>query len=200
MTQLGRPRQFDVDEVLDIAMEVFWTHGYEGTSVADLMAATGLQKGSLYKAFGDKRSLFLRSLQRYFELASEKAESILGEHAAPRKALEGWLKHALSNCGDGGEHRGCFAINVIVEMAPHDDEVAATLADHFDAIKRRIAHQIKAGQASGEFRTDMDAKTLAAAFWSAAAGLLTTGRGVLSAREGNRTARAILALLDAPTT
>ena len=64
---VGRPRQFDEDLALDSAMQAFWAKGYEATSLADLMAATGLHKGSLYQAFGDKHSLFIRALNRYLE-------------------------------------------------------------------------------------------------------------------------------------
>ena len=62
---VGRPRQFDVDQTLDAAMRAFWARGYEATSMADLMAATGLHKGSLYQAFGDKHALFIEALKRY---------------------------------------------------------------------------------------------------------------------------------------
>ena len=62
---MARPREFDIDHVLNAAMHAFWQRGYEATSLADLMEATGLQKGSLYKAFGDKHSLFMQALNRY---------------------------------------------------------------------------------------------------------------------------------------
>ena len=65
MTSVGRPREFDLEEALDAAMQAFWAHGYESTSMADLMLAMDLQKGSIYKAFGDKHSLFIQALRRH---------------------------------------------------------------------------------------------------------------------------------------
>ena len=64
---VGRPREFDVEQVLEAAMQAFWANGYEGTSLTDLVAATGLMKGSLYQAFGDKHSLFIQTLNRYLQ-------------------------------------------------------------------------------------------------------------------------------------
>ena len=64
---VGRPRQFDEEQVLDAAMKAFWANGYEATSLADLVSVTGLHKGSLYQAFGDKHSLFVQTLNRYLQ-------------------------------------------------------------------------------------------------------------------------------------
>ncbi len=73
---MARPREFDRDEVLDKAIEVFWTQGYDGTSVQDLVDAMGIQRGSLYAAFGDKHQLFLEALDRYENVARGEYERL----------------------------------------------------------------------------------------------------------------------------
>ena len=83
---MSRTREFDTDQVLDAAMQTFWRHGYEATSLADLMDATGLQKGSIYKACGDKHSLFVATLQRYLDGMYEDFTGLLAEKP-PAEAL-----------------------------------------------------------------------------------------------------------------
>ena len=85
---MGRPREFDEDGVLERALHVFWRLGYEATSVTDLMEATGLAKGSLYKAFGDKRSLFLKALDRYLERGRDALRHTLTDAPTVREGLE----------------------------------------------------------------------------------------------------------------
>ena len=84
---VGRPREFDVDKALDAAMQAFWAKGYEATSMADLMAATGLHKGSIYGAFGDKHALFVEALTRYLADMRQIERSVL----KGRSDTAGWL-------------------------------------------------------------------------------------------------------------
>ena len=89
---MAGPREFDMDEALDAAMSVFWEKGYEGTSMADLMAATGLHKGSIYKAFTDKHDLFVKALKRYLNQGASEfagcAAACVNSQAGFAAALE----------------------------------------------------------------------------------------------------------------
>ena len=80
---MARPREFDPDKALEQAMDVFWQHGYEGASLPDLLSGMGLTRGSLYKAFKDKRSLFLLVLNRYEQIAVAQAVALLGDDSIP---------------------------------------------------------------------------------------------------------------------
>src|SRR5210317_1187307 len=84
---VGRPRGFDEAKVLDAAMEVFWRKGYESTSLADLLEATGLHKGSLYQAFGDKHTLFISALRRYLEGMRSRKNVLLRETESPLEGI-----------------------------------------------------------------------------------------------------------------
>ena len=103
----GRPREFDTDDVLEAAMQCFWSNGYESTSLADLVAATGLHKGSLYQAFGDKHSLFIRSLKRYLSDVRAQKTAMLAAAESPLAGVRN-LSHGFID-GDG-EHRFCAAV------------------------------------------------------------------------------------------
>src|SRR5215470_7162266 len=84
---MARPRSFDPDDALARAMEAFWAKGYEGTSLADLVAATGLNKGSLYAAFGDKRRLYLAAIERYERVAIDATIARLRDAVDPAAAI-----------------------------------------------------------------------------------------------------------------
>lgn len=145
---MGRPRTFDLDEAIDRATDVFWSRGYEATSISDLKGALGIETGSLYKAFGSKHGLFLAALDRYVAAA----ERSLAERLAPggRAAVAALLRGTAEvACGAG--HRGCFAINTAVELAPHDREIRARLARHDDRITALFAEALAAdGDLTGD--------------------------------------------------
>ncbi len=128
---VGRPREFDPEIVLDAAMQAFWAKGYEATSLADLMDATGLHKGSLYQAFGDKHSLFIQALKRYLSDMRRMKNEMMAQAATPldgiRAVTHGMIDIADDDCTCP---RGCLAINTLVELAPHDAEVQEVMTDH----------------------------------------------------------------------
>lgn len=160
---MGRPREFDEDEVIDRALEAFWTHGYEATSMADLMEATGLAKGSVYKGFGDKRSFFLRTLDVYLERGRAHLADFVAESESPLATLRKWLSNVVGMAVCDGVRKGCFSINCSIELAPHDEEVRARLQEHERLLERHYETLIRRGIELGEFRDDLDAR--AAARW-----------------------------------
>ncbi len=145
----GRPREFDEAKVLDEALQVFWAYGYEATSVADLLAATGLQKGSLYAAFGDKRSLFLRTLKHYLRVGRTTVQSVFASSAPVHEQL---FQIIAGPCEAGNQRRGCFAVNCLIELAPHDADVNRLIAPHFRQIEALLSEHLRARMACGEVR------------------------------------------------
>ena len=157
----GRPREFDIEDAVHDAMHVFWTRGYHATSLTDLLEATGLSRGSLYKAFGDKKSLFLKALGRY---ADEGLEELGGTLAAPGSAKEA-IRAALTiyvplSAGSKGR-RGCMVMATAAEMLPHDREVSARVQDTFGKIQALLAGAVRRGQGMGEIPARQDARDLA---------------------------------------
>ena len=135
----GRPREFDVDDVLDRAIEVFRERGYETSSMADIERATGLNTSSIYNTFGSKEALFNRSLARYesvrlagiVDLLAGGTEGLADLH----RALELQQAESVSEWG----HGGCLAINTMIELGPRAGDTKEVLAD----FRRRLAEAIR---------------------------------------------------------
>ena len=171
---MARPREFDMDQALDAAMGTFWTQGYEATSMTDLVEATGLQKGSLYKAFVDKHDIFMQSLSRYLDGASQKMSEVLSGTPTPVDGLRGWLLGVVLLCRDQPVQRGCFAMNTAVELGPHDPEARALIKRHHARASSLLTETIVSGQQLGQIRTDISAETLSKSLFVFSAGMLGT--------------------------
>jgi TetR/AcrR family transcriptional repressor of nem operon len=194
---MARPRTFDEDQVLDAAMTTFWDKGYEATSLQDLMAAMNLQKGSIYKAFGDKHQLFMKVLDRYLTDALSKTKGLLNAAQSPRAALRFLIEENLvmisneDSCG-----RGCFAVNAAVELAPHDAVVATRLHEHFSGLEATLRDVIERGQAVNEFRSDLDPAQVAKFLVMCFAGMATTVKGPYQRDDARGMIQTLLTLLQ----
>ncbi len=122
---MARPREFDTGAALDAAMNVFWLKGYAGASLNDLLDAMQIARGSLYKAFDDKRSIYLATLDRYDRSVLEAGVTMLRASVTDDgvKRIECMLNTAADAVAQRGDRRGCFLCNAAVEMAPVDHEI-----------------------------------------------------------------------------
>src|SRR5258707_2017771 len=114
---MARPRSFNPEEALDLARDVFWRKGFQGTSLDDITATTGLAKPSLYAAFGDKNALFLKVLDRYHERIVANAERLLKQGPAPRHSVERWLTGFVPFCLAAKGTRGCLSVSTAAHAA-----------------------------------------------------------------------------------
>ena len=174
---MARPREFDVEDALDAAMEAFWDRGFQATSLADLMEATGLQKGSIYKAFGSKHELFSQALARYLDDMYAKMQGALEGPESAEEGVRRWLKLILRLCNKQDTRRGCFALNSVVELGPHDEATASQLRKHFIRVEKLLARAIARGQGQGEFRSDKSPQELADVLFLFAKGMLASSKG-----------------------
>lgn len=171
---VGRPREFEEDLVLNAAMHTFWNQGYEGTSLKDLCSATGLHKGSLYQAFGDKHQLFLRSLKYYMEQSFKEVAASAYLHDSPMANLRSLLNEITTKCIKG---EGCMVINSLVEMAPHDQEVKQMIDQSYAMKQRFLTDLIDRAQRGGEITIKQEPDRLAAVLMVTLAGLAATVKG-----------------------
>lgn len=171
---VGRPREFEEDRVLNAAMHTFWNQGYEGTSLKDLCSATGLHKGSLYQAFGDKHQLFLKSLKYYMEQSFKEVATSAYLHDSPMANLRSLLNAIMTKCIEG---EGCMVINSLVEMAPHDQEVKQMIDQSYAVKQRFLTDLIDRAQRDGEITIKQDSDRLAAVLMVTLAGLAATVKG-----------------------
>ena len=176
-----------MDDALDAAMTVFWERGYQGASMTDLVRATGLQKGSLYKAFDDKHDLFMKSLGRYLERGLGELDSVLSGAASPKAGLKKWLDAMVVERSCSGDQRvGCFAVNSVVELGVGDESVRRQLEGHFARMRHMLGDVIRRGQEQGELRDDHSAAVLSDFVISVACGLLALSKGQMSKSKGKR--------------
>lgn len=171
---MARPREFDEDMVLDRALEAFWAKGFEGTSIEDLVQATGLGRASLYGAFGDKEALFQRVVEHYQQRLGEPAR-LLEDAGSARKALEILMRSWVgSTCPRKGQ-RGCF---LIMAGSSGDGPAFArdALASSLTKLEKTLAELIRAGQASGELAKGRDPTAVARLLVTLVQGIATSAR------------------------
>ena len=175
----ARPREFDMDSVLEAAMRAFWTRGYEATSMADLMEATGLQKGSLYKAFGDKHTLFLQTLKRYMEKGlEEKRKAVAGAEGALEK-IDRIFKRMMEVSKES-ECCGCYTANTLVELSQHDQAAAQLLQNHIQELAAFYVPIFAQGQKAGEIRNDQSAEDIFQFYMIFMIGLASFSKGAMT--------------------
>lgn len=166
---MGRPREFDEAQVVDRAMRRFWSHGYEATSVDDLCAVTGLNRSSLYRAFGSKRELLDLALSAYEEMAAARLTELLRRHRPIHEGLRRFLEGAFDDGVDG--RWGCLVGNTANEMAARDAAAQARLRRSLERIEQVLVEALDAAQAAGEIGPASDTRALARFLTAQAQGL-----------------------------
>ena len=173
---MSRPREFDVDAALERAMQVFWSKGYEAASLDDLCDATGLSRSSLYAAFGDKRSLMLKSLSRYVDNGSEKIAKALARKVPFRAALADFLDGFIDAIIAGPGRRGCFIGNCAAEIPRQDREAMAQVREALARNEGYFRAALDAAKARGELSPKADTASLARFLASSIQGLRLIGK------------------------
>jgi len=135
--------------------------GLSRNSIPDLIQATELERGSLYKAFGDKYSLFERAFDTYLSTARAAMRQILEADGPPLAQLQKCLAHVVAGCSGAQGGPGCLAVNTMVELAPSDAAARGRLARHWNVVERMFERTLRAGQSEGEIRKDVSARDLA---------------------------------------
>jgi AcrR family transcriptional regulator len=156
----GRPREFDVDQALDRALEVFWRRGYEGTSMKDLTDAMGINRPSLYSAFGNKKELFRRALDRYDEGPAAYAREALNEPTA-RGVVERLLRCTAELVSDPKRPGGCFAVQGALACGEAADSVKRELIARRAAAQAELRQRLERAADEGDLPAGADGADLA---------------------------------------
>ncbi len=195
---MARPRTFDEAEALDAAVECFWQHGLEGTSVRDVAAEMGLNCPSLYNAFGDKRALFAQVLERYAERFLHERVRRLTAANAPKAAIHGFFEELIVGSLADPDKRGCLIINSALQVAPDDSELRAAIAGHLVEIESFFREQLQAGQNRGEIPANLDPQDTARLLLGVVLGLRVMARTKADRTLLEGMVRPALAILDDP--
>ncbi|MEA0562870.1 MULTISPECIES: TetR/AcrR family transcriptional regulator [Lysinibacillus] len=168
---MARTREFDEEKVLEAAMQLFWEKGYEATSLSDLTARMEIQRPSIYSTFGDKRELFEAALRKYTTSRAADIRARLQSHSSVKKAFTIFFEDVIAGEYTGDISKGCFCINTMVELAPHDERFEILTREHQLYLAVIFQETIERGIQTGELDADTDAKSLAQALIVALIGL-----------------------------
>ena len=188
-------KQFDVDVALQKAGEAFWSHGYEVTSVNDLLVAMGIQKGSFYDTYGSKKEAYLRALDQYTDTRFAQFRKSV-EQQAPRRSLEMHLDEIFQECIGADGYRGCMAINCALELAHSDKAAQKAVLRAFNGHEKFLFEHIEAAQAAGELSAEIDAVATAKAMFAMVMGMRVYSRAGAPKAALRTLADQALALLD----
>jgi TetR/AcrR family transcriptional regulator, transcriptional repressor for nem operon len=158
---MARPREFNEGAVLDAAVHRFWMYGYEATSVRDLAQDMGITSASLYNAFGDKRTLFQRALAHYVENSFGERVARFEKNLPPRAAIGAFFREIIDRSASDSDRKGCMLVNSALEVAPHDPDFQAMVAEVLVEVEAFFLRCILAGQQSGEIPVSHPADDLA---------------------------------------
>jgi len=193
---MARTKEFDKEEVLTKAMYTFLQNGYEGTSMQTLVSTMGINRGSLYDTFGDKRSLFLAAIAHYEATVVKSAVGSLMSHDAGKQTIINLFRDLVIGMAQEENCYGCLMTNTAVELCPHDAEAKSRIDTHFCQIARAFKHALSQAQAKGEIDSDRNLDSMAKYLTSSMQGLRVMGKVNRDAQTLNSIVDVILSVLD----
>jgi len=172
---MPRPREFDLDAVLDRAMQQFWEDGYERTSVQDLVEATGLSRSSLYETFGSKHDLYLAALDRYRNRETKQLIEQLEDGTSPLDCIRSVFDRARTACTQD-DGLGCFVVNAAMERARCDEDIGRRTAASLQGMENAFAMAVRRGQRQGDIDDTLDPVAAGRFLANAYRGMYVTAR------------------------
>jgi TetR/AcrR family transcriptional repressor of nem operon len=189
---MARTREFDEEEVLWKAVQIFWQRGYTNTSLNDLVDGMGLQRSSLYRTFGDKESLFRRAVERYTDEQVRRMPRGVGSKAA----IAAWMKNALEDARRPDRPSGCLVISSAVELPTLPASLRPLVNEHMTRLRRFFLGAVRSAKERGEVRRDLDVERTAEQILSAQIALSVLGRTGADLATLSRVVDGALALLS----
>jgi AcrR family transcriptional regulator len=184
----GRPREFDRGQTLGRIQQVFWEHGYESTSMNDLVEATGIASARLYAAYGSKEALFREAIERYERHEGGFADRALAEEPTARRAIERMLRDAVNLYTRDGA-RGCMVVSAATNCSAANAGVRDWLAEHRRQRTDSVVRRLRAAVADGELPPSLDARAVGDAYAAFLHGIS------VQARDGVSRARLLAAIV-----
>jgi TetR/AcrR family transcriptional regulator, transcriptional repressor for nem operon len=173
---VGRHREFDPEEALEAAMEVFWQKGYRHTAVSDLLAAMGINRWSMYETFGDKQQIFVKALSLYRRRWSAFIAKHLQRPGSPKAALVCLLRAMGREIVDDKLARGCLLANSSFELAHLEPEARELVLSSLQSLEDTLTAVITRAQEAGEIPRARDARELARFLIAAVNGIRSAGK------------------------
>ncbi|OGA04464.1 MAG: hypothetical protein A2W68_01115 [Betaproteobacteria bacterium RIFCSPLOWO2_02_64_14] len=197
---MARPREFDPEQALDRALSVFWAKGFEATSLDNLCEATGLGRSSLYAAFGDKRSLYMRALDRYENGAIGRISATVAGARSPRAGIAAFVERIIEDIVAGPGRRGCFIGNCAAELERTDRKTAMRVGQSLARVEATFRTALEQAKKEGEIARNADVDALARFLTAGIQGLRLVGKANPERAALQAIARVMLGCLDTPAT
>ncbi|WP_017588603.1 TetR/AcrR family transcriptional regulator [Nocardiopsis ganjiahuensis] len=191
---MARTKEFDPDTALLRAMELFWSKGYEATSMADLVEHLGVSRASLYSTFGDKHELYVRAYDRYLE----EGVDFVGELSQPGPVMpvvRSLLTRYAEESAADAARRGCFVVNTAVELSPHDPVLARRVEANWNLVETALFSALVRARAQGELPQGRDPRALARLLLVTLQGMRVVGKSSDDPARLRDAAAEMLALL-----
>jgi len=171
-------KSFNEEVALENAMHVFWGKGFEAASIADLIEETGVNRGSLYNAFGGKRSLFVKSLLKYDRDTRQSKLAQLEALDDPKQAISQFFDRIVAETVEDQDRKGCFLINTSLELPSHDAEVNQIVVKGLRELEAFFRRCIEVGQARSEIPKDIKPEAVAKTLLALLVAIRVLSRGV----------------------
>jgi TetR/AcrR family transcriptional repressor of nem operon len=171
-------KSFDEDEAVGQAMNVFWAKGFQPASMADLVAGTGITRGSLYNAFGGKEQLFIKALQKYDK---DKRRARLAELEAmddPKRAIALLFDGLVAETVADAERKGCFLVNTVSELTTHGEEVNCIVRNGLRELQAFFRRSVEVAQARKQMAAILDPEATAKGLLAMIVAIRVLGRGM----------------------
>ena len=175
---MARTKDFDENEVLTRAMNIFWTRGYNTTSMEDLVGGLGISRSSLYDTYTDKHTLFIKALENYQQIGYNRIQGIVNSHESSKEKIKKLIELAANGSSDDKKRMGCFMMNAGVEVAPHDKEVSKLVCSNDQQMEETFYQLIQKGKKNGEIKTRRDSRSLAKFILNTVKGLQVTVKSI----------------------
>ena len=195
---MARLKAFDEERAIDAAVDCFWARGYEATSVRDLAESMGIGGTSLYNAYGDKRALFSKSLERYANRSMRERIARLEARHRPKQAVQAFLAEIIDRSLKDPDRRGCLLVNSALDVAPHDARIGRVVAGYLDEIRAFFRRNIVAARAAGQVPRNLDPDEASSHLLGVVLGIRVLARTRAKRRLLEAVAQPALALLDRP--
>lgn len=193
---MARTKEFDPDEALRRALELFWERGYEATSMADLVEHLGVARASIYATFGGKHELYLKAFERYLETTDPAIAEALSQPGPVLPAVKALIGAYADESSRDRPRHGCFVVNTAVELAARDPDAARLVEASWNFLEASLTSALTRARAQGELSADRDPRALARFLVVFFQGIRVLGRAPADDNRLRDATRQAVALFD----
>jgi len=174
---MARTKEFDPAVALDAALELFWRHGYQSTSMVDLVEHLGIARASIYATFGNKRELYFKALDKYLESRDPNPVEMLSQPGPVLPAVRALVEQYVDEVTNDELRKGCFVVNTAIEMVPGDVIAARRVEASWNVLETALVTALTRARAQRELAADTDPRALARFLLVVLQGLKVVGKG-----------------------